>query len=109
MGWEKGKYYTRSRKVNGRVVREYVGCGPAGDIAAILDAARREHLAFERGLWLSEKEEMDALDAEIAETCRKAELVARATMVAAGFYKHNRQWRRRRVTIDHEGVVRNDQ
>jgi hypothetical protein len=28
MGWDRGRYYTRSRKVNGRVVREYVGTGP---------------------------------------------------------------------------------
>ena len=24
MGWERGRYYTRSRKVDGRVIREYV-------------------------------------------------------------------------------------
>jgi len=27
MGWDQGRYYTRSRKVNGRVVREYIGTG----------------------------------------------------------------------------------
>ena len=27
MGWDRGRYYTRSKKVNGRVVREYVGSG----------------------------------------------------------------------------------
>jgi hypothetical protein len=25
MGWDRGRYYTRSKKVNGRVVREYIG------------------------------------------------------------------------------------
>ena len=30
MGWDKGKYYSRSKKVNGRVVREYVGGGRVG-------------------------------------------------------------------------------
>jgi len=42
MGWEKrargGPYYTSSRKVGGRVVREYVGGGMLGHLAALQDA-----------------------------------------------------------------------
>ena len=45
MGWEmrgpNGPYYTRSTRVNGRVVRSYVGGGPAGIRAAQADAKRR--------------------------------------------------------------------
>ena len=40
--WEKrergGLYYTRSRKVNGRVVREYVGSGASGELVTLMDA-----------------------------------------------------------------------
>ena len=43
--WEKrqrgGLYYTRSRKVGGRVVREYVGTGPLAGIAALMDEEDR--------------------------------------------------------------------
>ena len=100
MGWEKGRYYTRSRKVNGRVVREYIGGGECGELAAQLDAIKREQREHERRMWHDEKEEIEAFDGQIAKCCEMADVIARAAMVAAGFHCHRGEWRRRRVRND---------
>ena len=97
MAWEKGRYYTRSRKVNGRVVREYIGGGEAGELAAKLDAIKLEERNRERELWRAEKEEIEAVDNQLTEFCEMADMIARAAMVAAGFHFHRGEWRRRRV------------
>jgi len=97
MGWEKGRYYTRSQKVNGRVVREYIGGGEVGALAAQLDAIEREHREWERECWRLEKEQMESFDASVAKVCQMADIIAKAAMVAAGFHCHRGEWRRRRV------------
>ena len=97
MAGEKGRYYTRSRKVNGRVVREYVGGGAVGALAAEMDAIERERREFERELWRMEKEEIEAFDESVAKVCQMADIIAKAAMVAAGFHRHRGEWRRRRV------------
>jgi hypothetical protein len=97
MGWERGYYY-RVRKVNGRVVREYVGAGRVAELAAQLDAIEREQREAERAAWLAKRAELDALDAPLNELNALADLVGRAALVAAGFRQHKRgEWRKRRV------------
>ena len=98
MGWDKdGRYYTRSRKVNGRVVREYIGGGEVGARVAQMDALERERREFERECWRQEKEEMAAFDDSVEKVCQMADIIANAAMVAAGFHCHRGEWRRRRV------------
>ena len=101
MGWETrergGRYYTRSRKVNGRVVREYVGTGRVAELAAMLDAAERRERAKEReALRLAAARDAPA-DAALAELGRVLDGLAAAFLIEAGYRRHHRgEWRRRR-------------
>ena len=100
MGWERGRYYTRSRKVNGRVVREYVGVGRVAELAAQLDAIERQQREAERAARRAERTKLDALDTLLDELNDLAELLARAALEAAGFHQHKRgEWRRRREAV----------
>lgn len=97
MGWDKGRYYTRSRKVNGRVVREYCGVGEVAELAAQMDARKRAEREAEREARRAKKAELDALDAGVKELDELADLLARAALLAAGYRQHNRgEWRRKR-------------
>ena len=91
MGWDRGRYYTRSTKVNGRVVREYIGTGRAAELTAQLDALERERRRRRQ------KEELSALDADMRALAELTDLAARAALLAAGYRQHKRgEWRRRR-------------
>ena len=98
MGWDKGgRYYTRSRRVNGRVVREYVGGGTIGALAAEYDALARVEREAERTAERSAREAVAALDAPLADLDELADLVARAALAAAGYAQHHRgAWRKAR-------------
>src|SRR5262245_7488089 len=96
MGWDRGFYY-RVRKVNGRVVREYVGRGPVAELVAQMDALERKQREAERAAWLAKRAEMEALDASLDELNDLADLLAHAALLAAGFRRHKRgEWRKRR-------------
>ena len=99
MGWERGRYYTRSRKVNGRVEREYVGGGEVGRLVAEADAANRAERKANAAAWRAEKARMDAQESDVARLCGLADLVTHAALVVAGYHQHNRsEWRRKRVS-----------
>lgn len=98
MGWDRGRYYTRSRKVNGRVVREYIGTGRAAELIAQLDALERERREMERGARRAARVDLEALDAPLDELHDLADLVAHAALLVAGYRRHNRgEWRKRRA------------
>ena len=99
--WERrergGPYYTRSRKEGGRVVREYVGGGVLGEIAALADEYERRRREEEAAFCKEERERLEGLMAPVDELCEVAEVLARAALVAAGYRRHNRgEWRKRR-------------
>jgi hypothetical protein len=99
--WERrergGLYYTRSKKANGKVVREYVGGGVFGELAARMDALDRRRREEEAAAWKEERERMEALDGLTEELYETAEVLAKAALLAAGYYQHKRGgWRKRR-------------
>jgi hypothetical protein len=101
MAWERrkrgGLYYTRSRKVEGQVVREYVGGGVLGEIAAQMDAHERQSRTEETALRRAERERLEGLVALVDELCEAAEILARATLTGAGYHRHKRgEWRKKR-------------
>jgi hypothetical protein len=96
MGWERGYYY-RVRKANGRVVREYVGTGEVAQLMAQMDTLEREQRQLQALDQRQEKDELKALDTQLKAVNERAELVARAALLAAGFHLHKRgEWRKRR-------------
>jgi hypothetical protein len=100
MGWERGYYY-RVRKVNGRVVREYFGAGEVAHLVAQMDALERERRRLEALEKRQEKDELEALDAELKPVTERIDLAARAALLAAGFHLHKRgEWRKRREQDD---------
>jgi len=95
MPWESGPrgrpYYTRTRRENGRVIREYIGVGEVGQRAAEEDETRRRQAEADR-------EADRALAEEIRSLSELADLLARAALLAAGYHRPNRgPWKKRRV------------
>jgi hypothetical protein len=102
MGWEMrggcGPYYTRSRRIGGRVVREYVGGGPIGQLAAALDAEDSARRKAEADSLREERAHDERDELLMAELCETVEAVTRAALMLAGYRRHNRgEWRRKRA------------
>lgn len=101
MGWERrvrgGLYYTRSRKVHGRVVREYIGSGPTALAIAQHDAQKRRQAAAERTRERAMLDRLDSIEGRLHTFIGGVEHLMRAELAAAGYHQHDRgEWRRRR-------------
>jgi hypothetical protein len=101
MAWETrhgDRYYYRARWVNGRVVKEYLGAGPIGELAAQADELDRAERRAEREEEDAALEPLDAASALLGELGAGLAAAVAATMTAAGYHRHHRgEWRRRRT------------
>jgi hypothetical protein len=101
MAWEnrkdRGRYYTRSRRVGGRVVREYFGSGTAGEQAAAEDRQRRLEHDQRRLAWKILEDELEATDDALETIDAICRFYMRAVLESAGFRQHDRgEWRKKR-------------
>jgi len=103
MGWDvrKGghRYFTRSRRVGGRVVREYYGGGLAGKMMALeVERARVEEAECER-VWTEWLVRSSTAEQHYQSFASRTRLLVRAALLAAGFHQHDRgEWRRKHVS-----------
>ena len=79
------------------MVREYVGGGALGQLAAQMDAQERQRREEEAAAWREDRERLEGLAALLDAFCEDVETVARAALIAAGFRRHKRgEWRKSR-------------
>lgn len=113
MSWEtrrgRGQYYTRSRRVNGRVTREYCGSGVRALLMAMEDEMRRQELLAQKQriasyrLYFSRLEEQHKL----LDKCL-GEITSRF-FLRAGYHPHGRSWRRLRKKQEHTSMQTKEQ
>lgn len=104
MGWEMrgnyGPYYTRSRRVNGRVVRDYIGHGLNGKMAEIFDARDRDRRLSEAAEAAEHKAELDQFQSLYDDTealCAMIDVMVKVNLESAGYHQHKRgEWRLKR-------------
>ena len=102
MAWEtrphsRGRYYSRSRKVAGRVLRVYVGAGALGAAAAAEDARTRDERTVRAARTAAERNRLRALDDQVAALCAAVEAAICERLALAGYRRHHRgEWRRHR-------------
>lgn len=102
MGWERRgnhEYYYRKERDGAKVESVYVG---RGEIAQMLSQIQSSSLLLERLAGTFKSPELvgqEKAEAAMDQANNLVELVTQATLLAAGFHTHNRQWRRARNVI----------
>ena len=101
MAWERRargvRYYTRSRRVGGRVVREYVGSGPHARLAAMLDEIDREERDRIRSMRRRDRARADALDEALRSHGAALDRLVAGMLESHGYHCHKGEWRRKRA------------
>jgi hypothetical protein len=97
MAWEPRRngrtYYYRSRRVQGRVVKEYMGGSEHGRQAAAADQAARDSRRQAERLHKEKNKDVDALVIQLNEFDKLIEQLVTCQLICSGWRQHHRQWR----------------
>lgn len=103
MSWETrkgtGRYYTRTYRLQGRLVREYVGTGQVAKLAAQEDQTKREQRLLKRQVQREEKERHTAIWEVLRTLARLSSLSLKEAFESAGYHSHKGQWRKQRGEV----------
>ena len=92
-----GVYYYRKERQGGKVKSVYGGGGLLGACFEALDRESREERAFKQQQRKEAAGAMRAIDRAAKESWKEIRAAHEAAMMAAGYHKHKRQWRKKRV------------
>ena len=89
-------YYYRARRVNGRIVRTYVGAGDVALAAAQADADERARLVALRRAVDERQQQISAAIAPARQANDYLDSLTKAILIDAGYYRHDRgKWKLR--------------
>ena len=98
MAFDRRGYDDRSVRDGDRVTRVYLGNGPAAQLAAMLAERWRSERRDQSLAWQAREAALAPAEALVRELERLAEALTCATLLAAGYHRHDRgAWRRRRM------------
>jgi hypothetical protein len=95
MGWEKrgnGTYFYLKEREGSRVRSVYVGRGDAARLISCENTLHRQQCEEMRDATSAEND----VDEELEELGAACDVLTAATLLAAGFHTHKRQWRKKR-------------
>jgi len=106
MPWEhrngRGRYYTRTRKIDGVVTRQYVGAGPLAEQVARADDSARQAITACHQAERRQRAQARDLERQLDDLCRAADHLIRIELTAAGYHQHARgawrKWRKPHVS-----------
>lgn len=95
MSWEKRNkqtYFYRRRRVNGRIVSDYLGRGPLAQAAQVLADQEARQKTDERAVL----QELDRLAQMVDEYGEQVKMLVAAHLYVNGYHYHRGEWRKRR-------------
>jgi len=99
MSWEtrgNNRYYYRRRKVDGRVISEYIGAGGVAKALAELDDIERQERQQAAAEWRALVDTDRRQVATLAELDDLVRSAVAGVLIANGYHTHKRQWRKMR-------------